>query len=304
MRVAVVGSCLVDLSVRPAGEPLVDTSNQAEIVWGAGGAGRNVAENLARLGAEVTMVTDLGSDLPARWLRETLEDLGVTVRVARTTSTGVYVALLRPDGRLQTGLCQTATEWLGASEVLAALPDLATHDGVVLDANLCGAALGTLAAACRAAGVPYALEPVAAGKAGRLLSALDGCALVKPDRPEAAALTGLGCTTIDDATRCARTLRDWGAGTVIVSLGEEGLWAESDAVSRHLPALPALPATVMDVTGAGDALFAAVFAGMLRRSPLGVSLEAGRRAAALTCASPTATSPALSPAIFEEARPA
>lgn len=300
MRVAVVGSCLVDLSVRPAGELVPDTSNQAEVVWGAGGAGRNVAEDLARLGAEVTMVTDLGGDLPARWLQESLEGLGVRVRIARTTSTGVYVALLHPDGRLQTGLCQTATEWLGASEVLAALPDLSTYDGVVLDANLSGAALGTLAAACRAAGVPYALEPVAAGKAGRLLSALDGCALVKPDRPEAAALTGQACVSIDDAARCARTLREGGAGTVIVSLGADGLWVESDTVSHHLPALPA---TVVDVTGAGDALFAAVFAGMLRGLPLGVCLDAGRHAAALTCASPTATSPALSPAIFQEARP-
>lgn len=295
MKLLVIGSAIVDLVARPVAEPAGDSSNDAEIRLGAGGAGRNVAENLRRLGCAVTLVTDVGDDALGQFLRADTVALGIEVRVCRTGRTGLYLAVLHPEGGLDRGYCQTDTELLSAAEVLSAVPDLAEFAGVVLDANLSEACITAVAARCRELGVPYALETAAFQRCRRVLPALPGCALVKPDRVEATALTGLPCDTPKDALACAQALRSQGVATAIVSLGPGGFCVAGQGFTGHVQALPTL---VVDVTGAGDALFAAAWVGLLRGLPLVEVAEAAGRAAALACASPDAVSRALGPHVF------
>lgn len=75
-----------------------------------------------------------------------------------------------------------------------------------LDANLSAGVVETLADGCRRADVPYALDPSAHERCTRIAAAIPGCDLVKPDRPEAAALTGLRCDTSAEAGTCAEAL--------------------------------------------------------------------------------------------------
>ena len=299
MRLLVIGGAIVDFVVRPTSTVVGDTSNEGEILLGAGGAGRNVAETLQRLGGRVTLVTDLADDFLGRFLLDNLAGLGIETRLAQRARTGLYLALLHRDGSLDKGFCHTGTEHVEAAEILAVVPDLAAFDGAVLDANLNEATLAALAQACREAGVPYALETVANEKARRVLPAVDGCFLIKPDRAEARMLTGLPCGTVAEGAACARRLREMGARAALVSLGGDGFCFDDGACAVHLPAAPA---DLVDVTGAGDALFATALAGLLMGLPARAVLEAAGRAAALTCASASAVSPELSPALFEPSR--
>lgn len=296
MRIAVVGSSIVDLIARPTSTIQRDSSNEAVITWSAGGAGRNVAENLSRLGAEVTFVTDVGDDVLGRFLLADLRNLGIDVRVARTERTGVYIAVLDKEGELDRGFCQTGTERIGVEEINAVLPDLESFEGAVIDANLNAEAVDALAARCRLAAVPYALETAAHERSRRVARAVPGCAFIKPDRGEASALAGRPCETVDEALSCAESLLARGAMRVAVSLGPDGLVFAEDSARVHLPALRT---TVADVTGAGDALLSASFLGLLRGLPPARYLEAGLRAAALTCEWRGAVNPALTARVFD-----
>ena len=297
MRLAVVGSAIVDLIARPTSSVRADSSNEATIVWTAGGAGRNVAENLARLGAHVSFVTDLADDAPGQYLLEGLRAAGVDTRIAARERTGIYLAILDRDGGLDRGYCQTGTERVGLAAFEAVLTDLETFDGVVIDANLSAEVVAGLARRCRAGRVPYALETVAHERSLRVIEAIPGCAFLKPDRGEATTLTGLPCDSLDEGLACADALRARGAERVVVSLGASGLAFAGDGTRT---VLPPMPASVVDVTGAGDALLAAAFLGMLMGVPPARYLDAGRRAAALACASVGAVNPALSPDVFDE----
>jgi pseudouridine kinase len=296
VKLLVVGAAIVDLVARPLAEPTQDSSNDADIRLGAGGAGRNVAENLLRLGCEVTLVADVADDALGQFLRADCARLGLDLRACRKPRTGLYLAVLHPSGALDRGYCQTATEQLTAAEVLEKLPDLGEFAGAVLDANLSEACLSDLAGHFRRAGLAYALETAAHQRCRRVLPALQGCALIKPDRGEAEALTGLTCQTPADALACARALTRRGVATAIVSLGPQGFCAVSGDFAGHLPALPT---EVVDVTGAGDALFAAAWVGILRGLPLPRVLEAARRAASLAVASRESVSRALGPQLFD-----
>lgn len=299
MRIAVVGSAILDVVARPTSGVERDSSNEGEVRLGAGGAGRNVAENLARLGCAVTLVTDLADDFAGRFLLDNIRGLGIEVRRSRQGRSGVYLALLDRDGNLDRGFCSTGTEDVSPEEALAALPDLADFQAAVIDANLSEAAVAALAEQCRRLQVPFAAETVAHERARRVLPAIPGCVLIKPDRCEARTLTGLPCGTGAEAAACARRLRAMGAGTAIVSLGADGFHFEHPGFSG---CVAAAPARVADVTGAGDALFAAAFAALLKGLPPRLAAEAGRRAAALTVASPSAVSPEITPELLDGRR--
>ena len=297
MTILVVGAAIVDIVVRATGDAVRETSNEASIFWAAGGAGRNVAENLKRLGANVVFVTDFAEDVPGRFLQENLQQLGIDVRRAGSGRSGVYLALLDSRGDLDRGFCQTSTELVSLDDIERVLPDLETIEAAVLDANVSGAVVAALASRFRRAGIAYALETTAIERSCRVREALSGCALIKPDRVEATALTGLPCATPAEAIECARALRAAGGQRVIVSLGPDGLVFDGEGEHVELPAIEVDP---VDVTGAGDAMLAAVFLGMLKGLPPRRYLQAGLRAAALTCQWEGAVSPHVSAAVFDQ----
>ena len=63
MKIIVIGGCNIDFICRATANIEPATSNAADISLQLGGVGRNIAENLTRLGAEVTLITSLGDDI-------------------------------------------------------------------------------------------------------------------------------------------------------------------------------------------------------------------------------------------------
>ena len=66
--ILVIGACLMDTKGKPHAGLDPSTSNPANIKTTLGGTARNVAENLARLGAEVKLVSAVGDDLVGQQL--------------------------------------------------------------------------------------------------------------------------------------------------------------------------------------------------------------------------------------------
>ena len=109
--VLVIGSAGVDVVGRVRGELDMGTSNPAQIRMSFGGVARNVAENLARLGQAVTLVTAVGEDaFGDRLLRQTAEtgvDVGQVVRTPNFP-TGSYLGVIGARGDLQVCLLYTS----------------------------------------------------------------------------------------------------------------------------------------------------------------------------------------------------
>ena len=65
--VACIGAAHIDRKATAAGPIVPGSSNPVTMRVGAGGVARNVAENLARLGLSVTMVSRVGHDREGDW---------------------------------------------------------------------------------------------------------------------------------------------------------------------------------------------------------------------------------------------
>lgn len=302
-RVVVIGGANVDVKARSAGRLKQGTSNPGHTSMTPGGVGRNVAENLARLGTRTFLVAAVGRDAAGEGLLNQTAAAGVRVECVHRTDqpTGTYVALLDCDGELVSAVADmTATSALGPEEIDRARDVIATADLVVLDGNLDLEALAHALDLAHASGVRTILEPVSVLKAARLAPhVIPDRALyaVTPNRDELAALTGLDVRTDRQVRLGADTLHRRGVRHVWVRLGERGSLLSIDSTGASL--IPASPTTVEDVTGAGDAMLAAFCHALLGGSDPLDAVRYGQAAAALTIASPHTVRPDLTPRLIE-----
>ena len=278
-EVLVVGGANVDVKARTTAPLVGATSNPGTVVRTPGGVGRNVAENLARLGTRVELVTAVGADADGAWLlSETgAAGVGVSHAVRVGSSTGGYVAVLDADGELVAGVSDMAA-------VDALTPDLvpsrlvAGASLVVVDGNLPVATVAHVLDAASAAGVRVVVDPVSVAKAGRIASLVRDVFAVTPNQGELAALG------------TAEELHGRGVEVVWVRRGPAGSLLSTPAGEVELPA-PAV--TPVDVTGAGDAMIAAFCHRLLGGAGVEDAARYGHEAAALTVASPHTVRPDL-----------
>ena len=164
--------------------------------------------------------------------------------------------VLTPEGELALGLADMAVLDGLLPSGLAGYADLFQDaDWVFAECNLPASSLAWLASrAMGEARYRLAVDAVSVAKSARLPRRLDGIDLLFLNRDEAEALVGpLPPAETTEALRVA------GADAVVLTLGAAGALAQSDA---GVVRVPAVPARIVDVTGAGDSLIAATLAGL------------------------------------------
>lgn len=285
----VFGGANWDIKARSSQPAAARTSNPALISRTPGGVGRNIAENLARLGQGVELVAAVGADEAGSELvsRSVEAGVGTGYLVTSRYPTGTYLAALDVDGELVIGLSDmAATDTLEVADIARSRDLLARSQAAVVDGNLPAAVVEWVLEQARAAGVRVVLDPVSVAKAARLAPVLQPgrpVFAIKPNVDELGALVGAGVT---DSTRAivaaARTLHDRGVTNVWVSRGARGsLLVGPDGVLEEA----STPTRIEDVTGAGDAMTAGFVHGLLRGEPIAECVRFGHAAAALTVAS-------------------
>lgn len=288
----VIGGSNLDVKARSSAKATAGTSNPGHGSMAPGGVGRNIAENIARLGNRVHLVSVVGRDPQGSNLLDHTASAGVRIEhVARTDRpTGTYTAILDADGELLVAIADMdATADLSPEVVRSARDVIATAGVVVLDGNLrrdtfeCAIDL--------AAGVRVIFEPVSVPKATLLKDLVDQrIYAITPSRDELAALSGLPTRTDRQVRVAARAMHDRGVALVWTTLGERGSLLSTP---QEFLEIPAISTTVEDVTGAGDSMLGAFCHVLLDGGTAEDAARFGHAAAALTIASPHTVRPDL-----------
>lgn len=279
-EVACFGAIHADLIAHADRSILPETSTPGEIVTSPGGVATNVARALARLGVPCALAGYVGDDGEGRHLTDLLASEGIDINAVSHSHrlTGRYLALHDPDGSLVAAVVDSAiTDTLPRKAFSPTAPCLLAAAMWFMDANL---PPQTLEQICEDAGSRWlAADAVSIAKAGRLKPLLPRLDLVFLNRNEAAELSGLRPDT--DITTQLSALAEMGVKAAVVTDGAKALhWLSGSARGVLTPQTT----TVVDVTGAGDALVAGTLAALARNIPLAAAAEIGSRAAALTIA--------------------
>ena len=283
VNVLVIGAASLDLKGRVAGAIVPGASNPGMVRRSVGGVARNVAENLVRMGVDVSLMTAVGDDGIGREILRQATETGVDTSQALVVEggrTGAYLAVLDSIGALHVAVHDMAVlEALTPRYLHDRRRMIAEADMVVVDANLAPAALETLFGIAAKANVRVCADPTSPLLAARLRPYVTQLAVTTPNAAEAEALTGLSVDDDDDAQRVARYLVSLGVGLAVITLGERGL---AYATSEESGRFPAIRTEVIDFTGAGDALTAGVIFGLLNDLEPVEAVRLGLSAATLT----------------------
>lgn len=277
-KVIVIGGANVDIKGRSSGRYVAGTSNPGHVTHVAGGVGRNIAENLARLCFSVSLVTALGKDANGALLRAACESarIDLSLSVLSAEPTGTYLAVLDETGEMVSAVSDMrAMDTLTPDQLEGRADALRQADMLVADCNLSAVCLEWLCDFSARQGVRLLIEPVSVAKSQKLL-AFTRRAPVFAITPNAQQLNALAGGDI-------KRLHALGFTNVVLHRGREGAVASDGPTAAAVPPVPVT--AVADVTGAGDAAVAGLVCGLLDGLSLADAARVGQCAAAIKLSS-------------------
>lgn len=294
--VVVIGASSLDVVSRLEGDLCMGTSNPSSIRTSYGGVARNVAENLARLGQSVSLLSVIGKDRIGDEVFEHTTQAGVDVSNIHRTDrfpTGFYMGVLNKDGNREFAFddMRILEELNGA--YLEYNEDLVSQAGLIfVDANLPKESLAKVFKIAQEHNVPVCADPTSVALSHNLSPYLKQISIIVPNGIEAGVLLGkeFEQNNIEAALEAARKLVNHGVDEVFISIGELGLCYASSETSGHFPAIIT---KVVDPTGAGDALTAAVIFAFMNDLDLDDAAKLGVSAATITLRHPGTVFPGL-----------
>jgi pseudouridine kinase len=292
--VALIGGANMDIAAQSVASIVAGDSNPGRIVCSPGGVARNVAENLLRLDVDARLISVLGDDVFGQALRQSAAAIGLDLgacTVIPGQRTATYISMHGPDGDMG-----VAVNDMDIVECLT--PELLGQHSALLD----GAAMLVVDSNVRQdvltwistywANKAVFAEAVSVAKCHKLLPMLGQLHTLKANRLEAEALSARPISSPQSACDAARSLHQRGVRNVVISLGAGGVaWCNDEGLVGHKAVSPL---SMVNATGAGDALLSGLVYGYIQGLPLDASVQWAMACAELTLSSTLANSPDLS----------
>ncbi|SKA25717.1 D-beta-D-heptose 7-phosphate kinase / D-beta-D-heptose 1-phosphate adenosyltransferase [Enhydrobacter aerosaccus] len=294
--IVVLGDAMIDLHVYGVVErispeapvPIVRHRSDRAVPGGAG----NVAVNIAALGSAVTLIGIVGDDKDGGQLAALLQESRVTfepvIVPGRATSLKTRVMagnqhILRIDREDVSAISRNVEDSI-LEQVEAALSEakiLAISDyakGLLTDRVL-EESIGL----ARKRDIPVVIDPKRHD-----FSRYAGAHLIKPNRLELAAASGMPCSTDEEVEQAAGMMCKRTGAALMVTRSEKGI----SYFAPHMRAIhmPTAAKAVFDVSGAGDTAFAVIAYGMANRLTVEQIMRLANLAAGIVVSKPgTAT---------------
>ncbi|NRD73440.1 kinase [Shewanella sp. VB17] len=273
----VVGGANMDILGSPLSRLLIGDSNPGRVTCSPGGVGRNIAENLARLGSKTCLLSAVGKDTYGQAIVEQCVQSGVDMRACLQLDdpTSIYLSVLNGDNDMHVGINDMAIlNCLNVEVLQTHKAMLSRADLIILDTNLADSALEYLLSYF--SDRPIFVDTVSCVKAKKLMHFLSAIHTLKSNLKEAEQLSGI---TIADYSELPK-LSDWfhgqGVHRIFLSLGVDGVFY-SDGKNQAL--IPAVEVPMVNANGAGDAFLAGLAHGWLQNWEIGQATKFAMAAA-------------------------
>lgn len=292
-NIEVIGGITADIEGNPFGQLIPGDSNPGRIRISYGGVGRNITENLARLGASVSFISAAGDDFVGRGAVSELAALGADVsqiHLIKGENTSMYISILNILGDMEIGLCNMdVLERISKDVIQGAFHRLQEACIVCLDTNLTEETLDYITDKLK--DVPLFLDPVSVSKAVRARNIIGRFHSIKPNRIEAQAISGLQILSSEDLSAAGQWFIEKGVKRVFITLGAGGVYyREGDVEGVIRPGIT----EIVSATGAGDAFSAAILHGFIKGLDVVATAQYGMAAAEVAMESGKAVNPEMS----------
>lgn len=297
MDMVVVGVVFLDIKGFPFFKYDAVGTNLGNVLMTHGGVARNVAENMANLGAEVEFVTMLDDDSLGREARLRLRGAGVKLTHAVCTpdkGMGMWLAVFNEKG----DLAGSVSHMPDASPIERLFDEkgeeiIRSCRGVALEIDLSEKVSERVFELAERFDKPVYAIVANMSVILRRPDFMARTACVILNEIEAGRLFGREIRalspeeTLEAVSEAAPAM---GIRSIVVTMGARGA-VYLDAENGLRGVCPAVPCRVVDTTGAGDAFFSAVVESLARGMRLDDAVTCGARLASMTVSTSESTCP-------------
>ncbi|PKM49931.1 MAG: kinase [Firmicutes bacterium HGW-Firmicutes-7] len=291
--ILVIGGANIDILGKPHQQLIAEDSNPGAISLSFGGVGRNIAENLVRIGLNTKLITAYGKDYYGDLLFNYCQNIGIDMKHTLITNeypTSTYLSVLNCDGNMHIAISDmeitnviTPRYLEGQTQVLEAA------DYIIVDTNLPQETLDFLLTRFKKA--RFILDTVSTHKALKVKDLLPYFYAMKPNQIEAEML--LGYSLFDDVTikKALKHLYSLGISYPLISFGSQGVaYLSGEELILH----KAKSVQAINANGAGDTFIAAMTYGLCKNYDMKTIVEFASAAASITLESEATISPNIS----------
>ncbi len=252
--VTVIGGANVDIIGYPRDSLNEYDSNPGKINTSCGGVGRNIAENLSRLGIDTRLITAIGNDYNGELIKRnaSLTDIDIVNSIiVENGRTATYLAILNRDHDMNLAISDMDIVDYISPEFIGEKRNIIENSKLtVLDTNLREDSLEYILTNIRQ---DYFVDTVSTVKAKKIRELLPYIHSLKPNEYEASLLSGIEIDSDEKAIEAGKALIAKGVKRVFLTRGDKGLvYFDKDRVIR----VESSPLKVENATGAGDAFIA------------------------------------------------
>ncbi|NLC40272.1 MAG: winged helix-turn-helix transcriptional regulator [Clostridiaceae bacterium] len=289
----VVGGVNVDIQGFPYQELIPADSNPGTVKVSLGGVGRNIAENMARLGITVKLISAIGNDIYGKKIQDECRMNSIDFSESlylEGGSTSTYLSILDETGDMVMAIAQMdifdriSVEFIKSKEQIIQKSQL-----LVLDTNIPQKIIEFLVTTYK--NVDYFLDTVSTTKAKKAKHLIGYFHTIKPNRLEAEILSGREINGREDLIYASEYFLEQGVKNVFISLGKDGVFY-NNGESRGFA--QGAPIKVVNATGGGDAFIAALAYAYINKAGIEESARMGIAASMLAISHENTINPNMS----------
>ncbi|MBX2816986.1 MAG: ribokinase [Saprospiraceae bacterium] len=296
--ILVVGSSNTDMVIKSARIPAPgETILGGDFFLNPGGKGANQAVAAARLGAPVTFLARIGNDIFGRealsgWQAEGIKTDHVVSDP--THPSGTALIMVDDNGANAISVALGANDYLSPADVDAVLQNSEPFDLVLTQLETPMETVEYLGSILHDSGTTFIVDPAPAAPLS--MGLINSINILTPNQSEAELLTGIAVVDMASANQAAQAIRKQGVDTVLITMGEQGVFLCNN---EHEQMLPAPKVKAIDTTAAGDTFNGALAAALCQGHSITSSIEKATLAAAFSTTRLGAQSSAPTPAALQ-----
>lgn len=286
--VCVVGAANIDIMGRPYSDLKEYDSNPGKISTSLGGVGRNIAENLGRMGVKVELISVLGKDSYAKDIEENCGKFNIGIgysEILDNENTSTYLSINNEDGEMQVAISDMEIYENMTPDFLSRRLNIINNSKVcIVDTNIPSSSLKYLMDKVE---VPIFLDTVSTKKTEKFKDFIHNIYAIKPNIYEAEILSGIPINSHDDYKKATDIILNKGIKEIYMTLGDKGVYYTDGNTSGKLSIKTE---KIVNTTGAGDSFIAGVVWAYFHNMDIIWRTKAGLAASYITINSPTTVS--------------
>lgn len=291
--VTVIGGSNIDIQGSPNNDLTMFDSNPGKVDISLGGVGRNICENISKLGLNTKLLSAVGNDVYGNKILSECKQLNIDTSdcyISDAHPTSMYLSILNNEYDMQLAISHMdIIEKIDVDYIVSKHNSIKDSLAIVLDTNLSFEVIDYISRTYT--NIPIFVDTVSTQKSLKIKDIIGRFNTIKPNKLEAEILSGIKIENEYDLNKCTQYFLSKGVENVFITLGQNGVFCANENESLLLPGVQV---AVVNATGAGDAFISALVYSYLNNFNLKDTAEFSTAASILTLLHKNTINPSMS----------